>query len=123
MKPIYIGNVAQDGRTTRGWFVGHFIQDTGSIRHSNDVEVKWHEHQKGESREDWSVSEVATTLSLVVRGQMRMIFENKEFVLQAGDYCIAPCGTPHKYSIEEDSTILTIRWPSLPDDHRNVADE
>ncbi len=74
-------------------------------------------------RGGWSVSESATTLSLVIRGRMRMIFENKEFVLEDGDYYVAPNKTPHKYSIEEDSTILTIRWPSLPDDHRNVADE
>ena len=50
MKPIYIGNVVKDGQAIRGWFVGHFIQDKGSIRYSNDVEVKWREHKAGEMR-------------------------------------------------------------------------
>lgn len=112
MSKIYIGNVRRDGQSTRGWFIGRFIEDLHSLRHSNNLEVKWREHKKGEKRNKWSISENMTTMGLVIKGKMRMIFKDEEFLLRKGDYYISPPQMPHKWIIEEDSLVLTIQWLS-----------
>ncbi len=123
MTEVYIGNVNHDSKSTRGWFIGHFINDLTSLRHSNDVEIKWDEPRKGTRRDDWSVSETATTMSLVISGKIRMIFEDNEVVLNPGDYYVSPPKIPHKYVIDEDSKVLTVRWPSIPNDHSNKGSQ
>ncbi len=120
MQSVYFGNVNNESTAQRGWFIGHFIEDKDSLRFSQDVEMKWGIHQKGERRDEWSVCATATTMSLVVQGQMRMIFREQEMVLKPGDYYISQPQVEHKYVIEEDSVILTVRWPSLPNDHQNL---
>jgi hypothetical protein len=34
------GNAVEDGRETRGWLLGHFIDQAEGVRSSKDVEVK-----------------------------------------------------------------------------------
>lgn len=41
----YRGNTVEDGRETRGWFLGHFIDPAEGVRSSRDVEVKWGVHR------------------------------------------------------------------------------
>ena len=38
------GNAAEDGRETRGWILGHFVNPAECVRASRDVEVKWAVH-------------------------------------------------------------------------------
>lgn len=119
MKKIYSGNAVRDSQETRGWFIGHFVKDKESLLYTNDVEIKYGTHKKGESRDDWSVNQTATTMSLVVSGAMRMIFKDEEILLKSGDYFVSKPKVPHKYMIEEDALVITVRWPSLPQDHQN----
>jgi cbb3-type cytochrome oxidase cytochrome c subunit len=36
----HAGNAEEDGRYTRGWLVGHFIDPRHVVRSSKDVEIK-----------------------------------------------------------------------------------
>src|SRR5215467_9701555 len=49
----YAGNAAEDGRATRGWLLGHFIDPAEGVRSSTDVEVKWGIHPARDERVSW----------------------------------------------------------------------
>jgi hypothetical protein len=115
---VVTGNAADDGTPFRGWFVGHFMPP--SLANTRDVEIKWGTHRLDEIRPSWAVSERATTLSILLRGRIRLLFETGEHVLAApGDYALWGPGVAHRWHIEADDTvILTVRWPSLAGDAR-----
>ena len=61
------------------------------------------------------------SLSLLVRGCIRLFFAGGQQALLAepGDYVIWPPGVAHRWRIEQDDTVvLTVRWPSLAGDAR-----
>ena len=109
------GNANLDGQPS-GWFVGAFVKDESSLRHTQDVEIKWRHHEKGEQQAEWEDSE-GTSVSVLVSGQFRIIFESGQSdLLQQGDYAIWAPGVPHRSVALDDSVILTVRWPSIPSD-------
>jgi hypothetical protein len=114
---VHFGNAGAEGDAHRGWFVGHFLPAHEGLRHDDRVEVKWGVHPAGEERPSWVVNAVATTISLLVRGRFRLYFPTTDYLLQdVGDYVLWPPGVPHHWRAEADSIILTVRWPSRPDD-------
>lgn len=122
MQPqIIFGNTAIEGASRSGWFLGHFITPNDAPLSTSILEVKWAVHKVGESRLQWATNLEATTLSILIKGQFRFQFPEKEFLLsREGDYVLWFPGVPHCWSAESDSTILTIRWPSLPGDSVEV---
>jgi hypothetical protein len=68
----YSGNAAEDGRETRGWLLGHFIDPAQGVRSSRDVEVKWGIHQAGEERHEWTADDQRTTLVVLIEGTFRV---------------------------------------------------
>ncbi|MCI2421133.1 signal peptidase I [Saccharopolyspora sp. K220] len=111
----YQGNANEDGKRTRGWLVGHFIEPPEAIRSTNDVEVKWGIHPAGEKRPEWTVSDFRTTLVLLVRGHFRIDLTHGSATLaQEGDYVMWAPGTDHSWEAVSDSVVITVRWPSSP---------
>jgi hypothetical protein len=112
---LVIGNAARDADPYRGWFIGHFIPPELGPRSTEDVEVKWGTHALGETRSAWAAAEKAMSLSLLVRGTIRLFFADGQQALLAdpGDYALWPPGLAHRWQIEQQDTIvLTVRWPS-----------
>jgi hypothetical protein len=112
---VQIGNASRDAEPYRGWFIGHFVSPELGLRSTEAVEVKWAVHPLGEKRDGWASSADHTSLSVLVRGGIRLFFGNGEEVLLAeqGDYVLWPAGMTHRWQIEEDDTlVLTVRWPS-----------
>ena len=112
---VITGHAASDVEALRGWFVGHFIPPDLGLRSTSDVEVKWGTHALGERRHDWGASTSATTLSVLVRGRIRLVFDDgREALLdEPGDYALWAPGIAHRWTIEQDDTVvLTVRWPS-----------
>jgi mannose-6-phosphate isomerase-like protein (cupin superfamily) len=108
------GNADDERAEHGGWFVGHFMSD-GDIAHSSDVEVKWGVHNAGDAREVWQHDETRTTVVFLVRGRFHVELSTESHVLvRPGDYSIWGAGVSHSWWAEEDSIVLTIRWPSLP---------
>jgi hypothetical protein len=131
---VRVGNAADDGAAYRGWIVGHFVgvgvgvEGGGMLESSDDpartgaVEVKWGVHPAGERRAVPAVNATATTLSLLVRGRFRLVLPDREVVLaREGDYALWPPGVAHDWLAEEDSVVITVRWPSVPGDSGRVA--
>jgi quercetin dioxygenase-like cupin family protein len=113
----YVGNAAIDGKAQRGWLVGHFLEETADVRGSEAVEIKWGIHPAGEGREAWQTDEQRTTVILLVKGRFHLELTTGTFVLkEEGDYAMWGPGIDHSWHAEEDSVVITIRWPSVPNE-------
>lgn len=111
---IYVGNAHLDGATDRGWLLGHFKPE-GDARHSTDVEIKWGVHPRGEKRAEWATDESRTALLVLISGRFRVEFPDQDVTLsQQGDYVVWGRGVDHSWTAEEDSVLMTVRWPSIP---------
>ena len=108
------GNVEVDGAQTRGWFVGHFLDpDQVGLRATDAVEIKWFNHPAGDRRAELVTGEIRTTVLLLIRGRFRLeLSEGSVLLATPGDYAMWGPGVDHTWEAEEDSTLLTVRWPS-----------
>ena len=110
----YVGNAVRDGEDHRGWIIGHFLREDDA-RQSEGVEIKWGIHTSGEERANWQGDESRTTVVLLVKGRLRVDLSVDTFVLeQEGDYAMWGPGIGHSWQAEEDSVVVTVRWPSAP---------
>lgn len=113
-EPLF-GNVAGASRDTRGWFVGHFMPGEANPLRSEALELKWYVHAAGETRSEWAPGNPVRTLNLLLRGRFVLRFPDREVVLAGeGDFVLFGPDVPHSFRSEEESLVLTIRWPSRP---------
>ncbi|WP_392535459.1 hypothetical protein [Nostoc sp. C117] len=61
--------------------MGHFITPEDDPRSTEMLEVKWAVHKAGESRTEWAVNNQAATLSILIHGEFRLQFEDREILL------------------------------------------
>jgi mannose-6-phosphate isomerase-like protein (cupin superfamily) len=115
----YTGNAESDAGENRSWLVGHF-KDRDDIRYDEDVEVKVSSHVAGDEREAWSTGEVRRTFFMLMTGRWRLDLEveetgHRESVIleKPGDYVVWGPGVSHTYRAEDDSVMITVRWPSV----------
>jgi hypothetical protein len=113
----HIGNAARDGAEQRHWFVGHFLGAEHGIRASDEVEIKWALHPAGERRPQAVTGETRTTALILVSGRYRIALSTGSHVLsEPGDYAMWGPGVDHTWEAIEDSTVITVRWPSAAAD-------
>jgi hypothetical protein len=131
LQDITTGNAKTDGREFRFWFVGQiekWCKDNGkpfnaeyySLRNTNDIEIKWGIYKKGEERDVWASPSDKTAMSILIRGDFTFIFrdvdnpdlQRKVRLKNEGDYVIWREDVEHTWRMEEDSEIVTLRWPS-----------
>jgi hypothetical protein len=112
----YTGNAADENLDYRGWLLGHFIDPAdGAIRKTEALEIKWGIHPIGQKRAEWTVGEQRSTLVILVSGRFRMNLSVTSVTLERpGDYLIWGPGIDHSWQAEEDTTVITVRWPSIP---------
>jgi len=123
-EPIYVGNAEEDAPENRGWLLGHF-KPADDPRHSEDVEIKWAIHPRGDQRSQWVAGEKRTAMLLLISGRFRVSLPDRTVLLaEQGDYVVFH-GISHSWHAEENSVVLTVRWPSIhgyaaPGDRINV---
>ncbi|MGW2325209.1 signal peptidase I [Streptomyces sp. NPDC001700] len=111
---VYVGNAGKDAALDRGWILGHF-KDADDPRHSADVEIKWGVHPPGDERARWVRGEERTALLVLISGRFRVELPGRSVLLeQQGDYVVWGHGVDHSWVAEEESVVLTVRWPSVP---------
>jgi quercetin dioxygenase-like cupin family protein len=109
----YTGNADDDASDYRGWLLGHFLPD--GPRQTQTLEIKWGVHPAGQSRPEWATDEQRTTLVLLVSGRFEVELSTGPVALERrGDYLVWGPGIDHTWRAEEDSIVITVRWPSLP---------
>jgi len=111
----YHGNAVEDGRETRGWLLGSFIDPTQGVRSSKDVEIKWGIHPLGDKRAEWTADDRRTTMVLLVEGTFRVdLTEGITILANQGDYLVWGPGIDHSWEALAPSVVITVRWPSTP---------
>lgn len=111
----HTGNASDDGKDTRGWILGSFIEPASDVRSSNDVEVKWGIHPAGDQRPEWTSDDQRTTMVLLVDGEFRVDLTGASITLERqGDYAVWGPGIDHSWQALTASVIITVRWPSAP---------
>ncbi|MDL4773597.1 signal peptidase I [Actinomadura xylanilytica] len=111
---VYVGKAPVDAAGDRGWLLGHFKADD-DLRHSEDVEIKWGVHPRGERRGQWTSGEQRVALLVLISGRFRMEFPGRDVLLtEQGDYVVWGRGVDHSWCAEEESVVMTVRWPSVP---------
>ncbi|MFG3439155.1 signal peptidase I [Nonomuraea sp. NPDC047897] len=111
---VHVGNAYLDAAEDAGWLLGHF-RPGGDPRHSADVEVKWGVHAAGDVRAEWTTGETRTALLVLISGRFRVELPGRSVLLERrGDYVLWGRGVDHSWRADEDSVVLTVRWPSVP---------
>lgn len=112
----YAGHADDDAGRYRGWLLGHFVEAAdGAPRSTQAVEVKWGLHPAGQTRAEWTEGDQRTTMVLLVSGRFRIDLTVASTTLERrGDYVVWGPGIDHSWQAEQDSTVITIRWPSRP---------
>lgn len=110
---VVFGNAVETARNTRGWFLGHFMSGEQSALRSEDVEIKWFTHPRGDARPEWSPASSVRTVNVLIRGCFVLVFPEREVTLaREGDFVLFGPGVPHSFRSLEESLVLTVRWPS-----------
>lgn len=110
----HFGNAASDSTEHRGWIIGPFM-DHGDVRLTKDVEIKWGIHRAGETRANWHEDEDRTTVLLLISGRFRIdLSVESQILARQGDYAMWGPGIGHSWQAEEDSVVITVRWPASP---------
>jgi hypothetical protein len=116
VKKIATGNFYQTSREKRGWVLGHFMDSDSPLKTQN-CELKWGIHKKGEKKEGVGTNDKEDSLAILIKGKFRMKLSKGDVVLEKeGDFVFYGSGLPHSWYVEEDCLLLTLRWPSLPKD-------
>ena len=114
MSEIYVGSADIDAPKERGWLLGHFMPP-GDPRHSPEVEVKWGHHPRHDRRAEWVRGEHRTAALFLISGRFTLEFPDRRVTLaNPGDYVVWGKGVDHSWHAEEESIVLTVRWPSVP---------
>jgi hypothetical protein len=106
------------------WVVGHMIEEN-NLRHTDQFELKWGRHLRGEKYPDFVPSkEGVRGISIMIYGRMRLVFkrgtETQTVTLQTeGDFVLWQPDVSHNSEFLDDTLVLTIKWPSVenPKDH------
>ncbi|MCP4373865.1 MAG: metallophosphoesterase [Deltaproteobacteria bacterium] len=111
------GNASIEGKkkNVNGWIIGHFIKHIEGLRRSTDIEIKWGVHPKGEARHEPNLCNWAITFTLLIKGVFKVSFADPHepiLLEKEGDYVMTPQGLAHSWMAQQDSTVLTVRWPS-----------
>jgi hypothetical protein len=112
------GNAISDQVRGSGWFVGLFVAPDLGLRHQTDVEIKWGIHADGEKRPKAWATGSATTVSVLVRGNLRVTFQADDgpeviSLEKEGDYIIFAPDTVHSWETVGDTVVISVRFPSV----------
>jgi hypothetical protein len=93
---------------TRGWFVGDFAP---TLYRTDAVEVAVKHYDAGDA-EERHVHRVATELTAVVSGSVRM--DGRD--LGAGDIVVLEPGDPSDFLAVTDAVVVAVKLPAVPGD-------
>jgi hypothetical protein len=117
-RSFYFGNAIIDQVRDSGWFVGQFVPAVSGLRHQTEVEVKWGIHCDGERRpRPWATGH-ATTISVLIRGSLRVTFHDNGSLQivtlqKEGDYIVFGPAAMHSWEAIGDTIVLSVRFPSV----------
>lgn len=111
----FVGNVQKVGKE-RGWFFGAFADEP--LLHSDAVEVGWqHIPIVTPSPTQKHLHKQSVEINVLLSGSMNITIDGTRHQLGPGDfYVIWPYTIIEEITTGEDTQIMVIRAPSLPED-------
>lgn len=101
------------------WLLAHFMR-LGDLRRVKEVELDFGLFSRGNLRRQW-ISQKLTALMILVRGNVAMQFIMNDTVekitlTRPGDYVLSRPAQlqQNNWQVKQDTVVLTILWPSLP---------
>ena len=91
----------------RGWFIGDF---EGAVHRTKDFEVTYQKNPRSQTASH--IHKLAYEITLVISG--RQICNGEIFT--AGDICILEPGDISQIEYLEETEVVTIKTPSVPND-------
>jgi hypothetical protein len=91
----------------RGWFIGDF---ESAVHRTKDFEVCYQHNPRGKPATH--IHKIVTEITLVISG--RQICNGEIF--EAGDICVLEPGDISQIEYLEDTQVVTIKTPSVPED-------
>jgi quercetin dioxygenase-like cupin family protein len=95
-------------KMVKGWFVGNFEP---TIYRTNDVEVAVKDYKAGD-REAWHFHKLATEITVILSGQVRMAGEEH----RAGDIVLLSPGEGSAFEVLEDARTVVVKIPGANND-------
>ena len=92
----------------RGWFIGDFAE---AVVQTKDFEVCWQSNQAGHVARPHT-HKIITEVQLITAG--RMVINGEEF--GPGDIYVSEPGEHYHAQYLEDTQVVAIKFPSMPDD-------
>lgn len=92
----------------RGWFIGDFPQ---AVVRTKDFEVCWQGNKAG-ARDKPHMHKIITEVQLITKG--KMVINGEEF--GPGDIYVSEPGEEYHAYYVEDTEVVAIKFPSIPDD-------
>jgi hypothetical protein len=104
------------GRENGQWCLSKFVTDQEGVPLTNEFEVKWSIHPKGDKRAEWSQGTVGSGLVIALKGKIRIYFrpdgpDKETFAnLHPGEAVFWENTVAHRWEVLEDGTeIITCR--------------
>ena len=107
-----------------GWILGWFAPVPFK---TEEFEIKLGDHKKGKKKEITAFNNKAKTLLILIQGKISTNFYNKKGIFikkvilkNPGDFNFYNPGIAHNWIFLEKSRTLTIRWPSIENDQKEL---
>src|ERR1700722_16418171 len=112
----YSGNAADESDDYRGWLAGHFVDPArGPVRQTTNLEIKWEPIRQGKSRRNGMGVRSGLRSSSLLMARFRVDLSAGSVTLERqGDYLTWGPGIDPSWQAEDDSVVITVRWPSIP---------
>jgi hypothetical protein len=111
----FVGHI--DGHTKgKGWFFGAFMPEL--LLQSDLVEVAWQELSNVTPSSDQAhFHKGAIEINIIIQGWIRLTIDAKQYELQKKDfYVIWPGSVVADITTGEDTVLICVKTPSIPDD-------
>ena len=112
----YAGNANDDASQHRGWLLGHFINPAvGAAGQPARLKSNGASTLLGRNDLNGQSESRRSTLVLLISGKFRIDLTVGNVTLERqGDYITWGPGIDHSWQAEQDSIVITVRWPSTP---------
>jgi len=118
MKKFFLGNIKND--TILGWITGQFFPQDRP-QHDKNIEIKVSKVDKKFKMEK-HYHPIGRDWIIVIQGGLTVNIDGENLAMKGGDYLIIESNTTEEVISAEDNTIVvTIRTPSLPN-NKIIAD-
>lgn len=108
----------------RGWFIGHFMEKESVFKNDN-FEMKWAVCLRGWQEQFTKSNLRAKTMCVLIEGKFEFEFQKegeKKILSKTGEFIFWDAGVLYTSKSLDDSVLLVIRWPSVPDDQKRIED-